>query len=43
MNVPRERIRPENGFSVLPQAGLRVAWGDVIIEFKGLPCGRRRP
>jgi len=32
--APRQRIRPELGFSVLPQKGVKVQWNNITIEFK---------
>jgi len=35
--APRRRIRPEYGFSVLPQKGLRIKWNGVVLIFKDDP------
>jgi hypothetical protein len=37
MYAPRQRFRPELGFSVLPQKGLRIDWNNVVIIFKDQP------
>jgi hypothetical protein len=37
MFAPRQRFRPELGFSVLPQKGLRIEWNNTVIVFKDQP------
>lgn len=35
--APRRRFRPELGFSVLPQKGLKIVWNSITIIFKDQP------
>jgi hypothetical protein len=35
--APRQRIRPERGFSVLPQKGLKIVWNNITFLFKDDP------
>jgi hypothetical protein len=35
--APRRRVRPENGFSVLPQKGLKIVWNSTTFVLKDEP------
>lgn len=37
MFAPRQRIRPEGGFSVLPQKGLKIKWNGTTFLLKDNP------